>query len=78
MLKTITLAGTWLALPDIQAGRVDLENNSGSDIQIRYVHAPSDTITRKDGRSVSLPIPNLRASTIELNGTGEVDCVFTV
>ena len=79
MLRTVTLTGSWDALPTLSAIHVSILNNSGGDLSIRFESDSSNTITIPTGQSVGLPVPAQKLQNIEVNGaSGEIQLVIDV
>lgn len=70
-LRSFTPSATWDALP-VEAGKsVEILNNSGAVLELRWAHDTESghQITLKDGQSVRLN-PAALASEIEAQGAG--------
>jgi len=79
MLRTLTLTGSWQALPSLEGGAVDILNTSGVSLSIRYVHDSSNAITIPTGSPVRICLQrvNLKGANVQVNGaSGDIQLIF--
>lgn len=69
-VRTISSTSSWVALPDLRAGEVDILNSTGESLQLRYASedAAGQQITIPDGGSVKLSV-TANAKEIEIKAT---------
>jgi hypothetical protein len=73
-LRTLTLTGSWQALPGVHASSVDILNTSGVSLSIRYTYDTANTITVPTGSPVRIPLHN---SDVQVNGaSGNIQLIF--
>ena len=69
-LRTVSSTSSWVALPDLPAGEVDILNSTGESLQLRYAGEDDagQQITIPNGGSVSLTVI-ANAKEIEIKAT---------
>lgn len=80
MLRTLTLTGSWQALPSLEGGAVDILNTSGVSLSIRYAFDTSNSIAIPTGSPVRIPLHGRAGSkgqNVEVNGaSGDIQLIF--